>query len=400
MRPFVQHRKVFVAVCLLALTVCNLILAIQVLPLLRNGYQDFTIFYTGAELVRSGQSAALYDLPTQYRTQLTFAHVPIREGPLPFNHPPFEALLFIPFTMLGYWPAYIVWTVLNLLMLAATVILLTRKFPPARIGLFSIQCLAVAAFFPLAFAIIQGQDTILLLLLFSLTVLCLHRGRDAMAGAFLATGLYRPQLVLPIAALLAIRRWRILGGFVPVALVLGGLSVAVVGWWGSFDYVRFVLHLEGTAARAFGPQSVPNLRGLIVQCSGFATRLLQSLLILVSSIMVFLGALWRIRKAGDSILYISSLAVVTTLLVSFHALVYDLGLLLPLVLFMLGQNMSNGGKRLDWPSVILAFLLLFSPLYVFLQLVIDRFVWFSLILIWLYVRMILITPGDEAVTFA
>ena len=117
-----RNRKFFVVAFLLAMTLCNVVLAIRVVPKLRNGYQDFTIFYTGARMLRTGQASALYNLAAQFRMQQTFTDVPIRLGPLPFNHPPFEALFFVPFTMLSYWPAYLLWTALSFAMLGAIVV--------------------------------------------------------------------------------------------------------------------------------------------------------------------------------------------------------------------------------------------------------------------------------------
>ena len=171
MNSWTQHRKVLVVGFLLAMTFCNAALLFRLIPSLRNGFQDFTIFYTGAVLIRTGHSAALYDLATQYQTQLTFAHVPIRQGALPYNHPPFEALLFVPFTRFEYWPAYLLWTALNLLMLGLSVILLRKHFQRlARVHLV-ILFLGATAFFPVAIGIIQGQDLVLLLLLLVLTVI-------------------------------------------------------------------------------------------------------------------------------------------------------------------------------------------------------------------------------------
>src|ERR1035437_7916018 len=168
MISLLQPRKFLVVAFLLAMTFCNVALLVRVTPLLRKGYQDFTIFYTSARLFRGGEASGLYNRATQYRRQLTFTHVPIRQGPLPFNHPPFEALLFVPFTMLDYWPAYLLWTALNLILLAA--------------------------------------------------------------------GLFRPHVAVPLVVLVAIRRWRVLAGFLPVALVLGAVSVAIMGWRGPVDY--------------------------------------------------------------------------------------------------------------------------------------------------------------------
>jgi hypothetical protein len=366
MTSLVQKRKFLVVAFLLAMTFCNVILLFRAMPSLRNGYQDFTIFYTGAQLLRNGQASDLYNLATQYRTQLRFAHVPIRQGPLPFNHPPFEALLFVPFTWLEYWPAYLLWSALNLIMLAVTVTVLSRHF--RQLAKFSplILVLAATAFFPLAIGIIQGQDVIPLVLLFALAVVCFDRGDDALAGAFLAAGLFRPHLVVSLVVLLAFRRWRVLVGFAPVALVLAGISVAIMGWHGSFEYVRFVLGLERTGARGFGLETVPNLRGLIADLPGLSlSGPWIALLILASSLVVFFIALRRIRNGRDSIVYSSSLAVVTAILISFHALVYDLSLLLPMLLFWLSQTLDAEGKTIDARTILLVFLLFLSPLYIF-----------------------------------
>ena len=58
----------------------------------------FTIFYTAGKcIVPQGHGRQLYDLRTQFAIQREFAsEVKHRENPLPFNHPPFEALLFAP----------------------------------------------------------------------------------------------------------------------------------------------------------------------------------------------------------------------------------------------------------------------------------------------------------------
>jgi hypothetical protein len=361
---------------------------------LRNGYQDFTIYYMSALLLRSGQGTHLYNSDTQYRAQLTFAHVPIRQGPLPFNHPPFEAIVFLPFTFLSYWRAYLLWTAINVAMLAACVFLLRRQFPRILTSSALVLGLASVAFFPVAIAIVQGQDVVLLLLFFALSIICLDRGQDATAGALLAGGLFRPHLIVPMVLLLAFWRRRLLAGFVPAAIILAAVSIAITGWNGPRDYIRFVLHVENTVCRGC-PQAVPNLRGLFQDLPGLgASSRAASALIFGSSVAVFLVALRRIGNGVDSISFSSSLAVVTTLLVSFHLLTHELILLLPLVLILLSQ-LVDGETKLDgkW---FLVFILFLTPLYVFLLWQVDQFFWFSIILLWLYMTLVL-TPAPAAV---
>jgi glycosyl transferase family 87 len=400
MAEFVQKRKFLITVFLLAMAFCNLAMPFQGKSGLRTGYQDFTIYYMSGLLLRNGQASDLYNLNTQYRTQLTFAHVPIRQGPLPYNHPPFEALIFIPFTLLAYWPAYLLWTALNLTMLAASVIILRRQFP----GLVSVSPLTMGlgaiAFFPVVIGILQGQDVILLELLFVLAVVSLDRGNDAMAGAFLAAGLFLPHLIMPVVVLFAARRWRVLLGFVPVTLFLGGLSVAIMGWRGPFDYLRFVLHVEKSTAVSYGPQVAPNLRGLIADLPGLnATSPWTAVLIFAASAVVFLVALRRIRNGRNSMMFLSSLAAVTAILISFHALSYDLTLLLPAALWLLSGAMGGELEKKKIAAATFGFILLLflSPLYVFLLIVAKRFFWYSLILLCVYLKLVL-APVPARVT--
>jgi hypothetical protein len=396
-------RKAIVMVFLLAMTSINFSLLFHVIPKLRNGYQDFTIFYTGACLLRDGRASSLYSLAAQYQMQQTFTHVPIRQGPLPFNHPPFEAFFFIPFTLLSYWPAYLLWSGLNVMMLAATIVFLRKHFQQiAALPLLGVG-LAATAFFPLVIGLIQGQDIILLLLLFVLATIFLDQGHHVLAGAFLGAGLFRPHTVVPLIILLALRRWRVLVGFTTVALVFFGISVAFMGWRGPLDYVQFVLHVEVTKAIAFGTEATPNLRGLIEQLPWVKdSRTFTALLIFATSAIVFFLAVRRIINKHDSLIFCASLAAVTTILVSFHAFVYDLSLLFPTVLFLLARVLRvgetgnvekvTGGAKLETLSILLFIVLSLAPLYLYLLLRIDRFSCFTLILLLLYLKLLL-TPA-------
>jgi hypothetical protein len=400
MSEFIEKRKFLIVTFLAAMTLCNLVMPIQSIPSLQNGFQDFTIYYMAGLLVRSGHAADLYNLETQYRTQLTFAHVPIRQGPLPYNHPAFEAILFVPFTLLGYFPAYIVWTALNLIMLAMSVILLRRQFPQLAAVSPLVLSLGATAFFPVALGIFQGQDVMLLELLFVLAIISLDRGNDATAGAFLAAGLFLPHIIVPVAALFAARSRRVLVGFVPIAAALAGISIVLTGWRKPLEYVQFVLHVEKSGATSYGPRVVPNLRGLITDLPGFsAGGSWVPLLILGLSAGIFLFAFLRIFNRRDSMLFVASLAAVTAILVSYHALSYDLTLLLPLVLLfpsrvvavggLKAERMKAGTTRIDWLTMLLLIFLFLTPLYVFLVVVAQRFFLFSLVLLGLYLMLVL-----------
>jgi hypothetical protein len=64
---------------------------------------DFTSFYGAGKILRDGHGADLYDLGTQHKAQDEFSsNADIRKGPLPYIHPPYEALLFVPLTFLHH----------------------------------------------------------------------------------------------------------------------------------------------------------------------------------------------------------------------------------------------------------------------------------------------------------
>jgi hypothetical protein len=373
------------AAFLLAMTIGHVVMFISLVPSLRSGYQDFTIFYTAGRLLHNGPASKLYDLGAQYQLQREFApHVYIRRGPLPYNHPPFEALLFLPFGYLEFWPAYLLWTALNLGMLAISLALLRREFEQIRWLSPATVVLAATGFFPIAIAMIQGQDAVLLLLICVLALVSLARQRDVAAGAILAVGLFKFHLIIPLLLLLAIRRWRILVGFLPVAVALAAISVAMLGWHGPADYVHFVLQLEKSGAGAgIGTYEMPNLRGLISYLPGFTANGAPTILLtLAASLAIFMIALHRIKAGRDFIGHSFALAAVTAILVSYHAFAYDLCLLLPGAFFMFSGITEAQGES-PKHSLLLALLFL-TPLYVLLGFRLSRFCWFAVVVILLF----------------
>jgi Glycosyltransferase family 87 len=388
-------RKEFAAcVFLLAITFSNVISAVKLIGFLRSGYQDFTIFYAAARMVRSGQSSALYDLSAQYRAQQEFApNVAIRRAALPYNHPPFEALLFVPFTFLPYVPAYLLWTLLNGMMIAASLMLLRRQF--VEIGNLRLAFLVLAAtgFVPVVSGIVQGQDSVLLLFLFVVALTAMERGNDAAAGAALAAGLFKFHLVLPLVFLLALRRWRLLLGFAPVAALLGGVSLAMVGVHGALHYVQLLLRLETSGAGgAIVGADMPNLRGMIARLAGGHSGASLLPLTIACSAAVILIAWWRMGPIRDSVRFAFVLATVVTILVSYHTLTYDLSLLLPVTVLLFAAPGPESSRPSQADTVLLVVLYV-TPLFEPFWPPVNQFCWPVLVLIWLFWKL---GPGRTA----
>jgi hypothetical protein len=358
-----------------AVLVIHLLVVWNARELILKGYPDFTIYYTAGTMVRQGMGHRLYDDRTQFEVQKQFApQVATRLGALPFNHPPFEALLFVPITWLSYRAAYLLWTLVNLGMLA-TLLILLRPYVPVMTA-WSVPAWAGVslAFFPIFFALLQGQDAILLMFLYGLTFVSLKKERLFSAGAWMACGLFKFHLVLPFLFLLLIqqktfqRSRRILLGFALVGALLGAVSIAAVGLQQMIAYPRYVLGLEATMARgAIMPSDMPNLRGALYLLASNVRFF--GVLVVAFSALLFLVATWNARSQdGQAADLQFAMAVFATVLVSYHALESDLCVLAIPVLLLAGWLNETSGSRTWRRLTIISSLavLLFSPLHLIL----------------------------------
>jgi hypothetical protein len=344
----------------------------QARELVWKGYPDFTIYYTAAMILRRGLGPHLYEEATQFKIQREFAPgVVTRVGALPYNHPPFEALVFVPFSYLPYRTAFILWDVMNAGILISLPFLLRRYLPVVDRLSPSWWILTNFAFFPFFFALLQGQDTILLLLLYTLAFICLEKKRFVAAGACLACGLFKFHLVLPFLILLLIReKKKVLSGFLLVSAALGLIGVALVGWHQIIYYPLYVLRLEETMARgAIMPQDMPNLRGILYLIS----PRIPNAFVLFLSIAVFLIGVAGSRGKEQSHLKFA-FGIFLTVLVSYHALGYDLSILM-LGIFLLANDLLDREEPSHWSGLLIVgciAILFFAPLMLVLLMKYQR----------------------------
>ena len=83
---------------------------------------DFPDFYTAARMVREGYGHQLYDFGAQDQFLIRYAG---RTGTY-YIHPPFETLLYLPFSLWSLHTAYTLWCLFNAAVLAHTAIVFQR----------------------------------------------------------------------------------------------------------------------------------------------------------------------------------------------------------------------------------------------------------------------------------
>jgi hypothetical protein len=333
-----------VAVSLLLLLVQIFALTVGV-PAARDGRAAFRSLYTAGCMVRARQAYNLYDFETNRRFQNDL--VTRDDATELLRSPAYEALLFVPFSFLKYRVAYIAFFATNLALLGLSIWTL-RPFLERLEEVWQWLPAAVfLCFFPVAAALIQGQDSIIFLILMVASAVSFYRGRDASAGVFLGLALFKVQFVIPVAVLFLLwRRWRMVAGFSATGAALAAVSWSLAGIDGLRAFTHdlpWILPSSATEGPRVGltASAMPNLLCLFHTLAGS----------IVSPGKIELAA------AGCSILLLAwaatrtanfALAALVSVLVSTHGMIYDAVLLVIPVAMVLDARLavSTGMTRL------------------------------------------------------
>jgi hypothetical protein len=363
----------------LLLGILPLLIAVQLLgwlsffPSALRGHTDFRQLYAAGYMVRTGHGGELYDPRAQQEFQ--DALVGNDERALPFIRPAYQALLFVPFSLLPYRNAYLAFLVVNLVLLALAFRLIRPHMKNlARIWR-GLPVFVLLIFYPIALALMQGQDSILLLLLLAAALVALDHGFEMTAGMMVALGLFKMQIVIPIALLFLLwRRWRFFGGFALSAVVVSLISLWVVGFGQTAAYARslFSVGTSLVAANQF-PLRVSimaNLRGLFFGLMGFRFPALwiQAVTIVISAVVLLSVAVFTSHKHRTTDALV--VAITASVIVSYYVFIHDLSvLLIPIVvtldrfIFSPPETTSNEPEpAVAWMSAVL----LVAPMCIFL----------------------------------
>ena len=256
----------------------------------------FPVFYTAGKLAR-------FDFHGLYDRHLQDVFHPANAAVGYFFHLPIELILLVPLSYLPQVPAYGCWVFLNLSCLLGVSVVLRRQFP-------SLSLLVPFAFAPTLSLLLNGQDIGILALLLALSFDRFAMRKDFQAGVLMAIGLFKFPLVIPLAAILGIRHWRVLTGFLACGVPILALSAMALGKQGILDYLALT---RGTDAKE-DPAILVNLRGVVGEVFGPH----PALIIAISLVCVVLAGSLRSTRVQTF-----CIAIIATVLVSWHAHLYD-----------------------------------------------------------------------------
>jgi len=353
------RRPALTAVIVLFVAYASLFWAMQ--GFVKAGRSDFIIYYTAAQMAKSHALGRLYDLNLQIEFQnriLNDLQSPVRftDDLLPYNHPPFEILWFIPLAGLPYLSAFSIWVLWSVLCFAFGILLLIHSAEGLHNANLNWLYLLSFLYLPLVGTLLQGQDSAMLFLFWVLAYRSLKRSREVWAGFWLSLLLQKFQILLPIVlVLLGKKRWRAMGGFLGGSLVLLLISWALVGASGLESYIRLLKEMSGWVGhKGIYPSQMHNLRGQIYSLWYEGHPLFANILTIGASLALLAVLLrcwngkWDPGRPEFDLRF--SLLVITSLLVSPHLNFHDISLmLLPgLLIWRFAGQERHGPKENRW----------------------------------------------------
>ena len=317
-----------------------------------SGHTDFRANYAAGYMLRARRP--LYDYPAELETQNQI--VSREQIALPFIHPAYEALVYAPLSFLPYLGAYWVWFGVNVVLLALLYRLLQPELESLSPAASWLPIATLFAYLPFGAALVQGQDSLLLVVLLARTLALLRKERLLLAGISLGLGVFRFQLVLPVVLCFVLwRQWKLIAGFAASAIPAALLSLDLAGF---SPYVKTLREIIAQAAGLH--QSIakmPNLRGLIESAGG------DKWFVLVISALVLAGAVVAGKRL--SLHRQLSLAIVTASLVSYHCFVHDLSVLF-IPCAVLFARRTEGALAVAGFAFCAPVLLIFAPNHFYL----------------------------------
>jgi hypothetical protein len=321
-----QRKQLILASCVII--ILNACVYWQLRPQILQKKSDFLSFYTAGQMVLSGNAKQLYDLDRQQTIQEKIRGT---EGLLPYIHPPYECILFVPLALLSYERAFLLFYTLNSALLLAFFWYTLPRFPSLA-NLHFIIATVAAIYIPTLLSLVQGQDSAFVLLALSICAIAMYERKPILAGAILALGTVKPQFVVPtLFVMFVMGKWRSLVSFAAVMIALLSMTIPIIGFRPLLEYPAFLVRFAQLrpASVAVHPASMANLRGLL-DWVGFSSGGARILIVTVSMV-VWLGLGLVLRKFGPQDprqLTVMGTVIAWSVFFGYHINPHDLTLLL------------------------------------------------------------------------
>jgi hypothetical protein len=354
---------VFIVASMVAIAISSIVRIAD--PTIQGAFlPDYLAHWTGGGLLLSADKSTLYDPETQFALQRKALGTEV--GLSWFVSPPFVAAFYAPFALLPYNISGILWLILSTALLVWCALSLKSLAPTLMRRRRNVVIPAVLATAPVFELLGGGQDSAFILAVWLVGIRLLKSKHNVWAGAVLALGFAKPQLIVLVPlVLLAARNFRALASFSAVCGLLLGISIGLVGVDGLLQWLEALsspLYIhevqDGQSWKMLGLPSF--VQGLLPPTLGSQTApiLMWSSLPIGASVLLFCLRKANLGVKDTRAVWIATLA--TTTVFSPHFLTYDAVLLIPVMAYLFEVRPS---RFIRVSAVIVFGLLWLTPVF-------------------------------------
>ena len=261
--------RIFIAASMAALFISYLGIWIRLIndPVERTG-ADFIHFYSAGRIAQLYGPSHVYDLALQQEMeeeQVGFSLA--REQILPYNHMPFLIPVLQAMVDENYIGSFYRWDALMIIvyLLGAAVIGLLLTQAGLQRQWVLIAQISGLLFLPYFFSLMNGQDTAFVFLGTAVWVYGLLSGRPLLAGLGLSMTTIRPHIALLLALPMFFHNQKIFLGFLLGSGVLALLSVSILGFQGTLEFIDILLLSAAGTGHGIKQAAMFNLIGLLMR---------------------------------------------------------------------------------------------------------------------------------------
>ena len=312
---------------------------------------DFTAFYTGLIIVRDGLGSSLFNFDLQAAIQQNILEGrSFKDGLLPFVWPPHTLPIFYPLSWISLKSAYIIFSTLQFISLISVAYLIKKILQQFSIDVRFLSIALLCSLFSTYYTFVLGNHSLFILLSILGSYYSIKRGNDFSAGAWLALGTIKPQLILmPVIMLIAGRKWKVITGFVLTLIPFIFLSTFMFGWKIWIEYLCILQKVnQYFDYMGFYPAAMYNLKGTLYSSTGSQhwdlIMFLSTIGLLSSLILTVLIWYKKFDTHSSDFELRFALTVLLGLFFSPHLYGHDFVLVFAALLFLIVYTGNNSGS--------------------------------------------------------